>query len=80
MERFKKDLIERASILHNMVDIHSQQLMYENLAGEYANLELHPEVTPGLLLPTYYSLCSTISRHAVSNRPPIPTVVWLSKD
>ena len=49
-------MIERASILHNMVDIHSQQLMYENLAGEYANLELHPEVTPGLLLLAYYSL------------------------
>jgi hypothetical protein len=48
--------------------------MYENLAGEYSNLELHPEVTPGLLLPTYYSLCSTISRHAVTNRPPIPTI------
>jgi len=74
IEQFKKDLIERASILHYMVDIHSQQLMYENLAGEYANLELHPEVTPGLLLPTYYSLCSTISRHAVTNRPPIPTI------
>jgi len=42
--------------------------MYENLAGEYANLELHPDVTPGLSLPTYYSLCSTISRHAVTNR------------
>ena len=34
IEQFKKDLIERSSILHNMVDIHSQQLMYENLAGE----------------------------------------------
>jgi len=52
IEQFKKDLIARASILHDMVDIHSQQLMYENLAGEYANLELHPEVTPGLILPT----------------------------
>ncbi len=52
IEQFKNDLIERASILHDMVHIHSQQLMYENLAGEYANLELHPEVTPGLILPT----------------------------
>ena len=32
IEQFKKDLIERASILHDMVDIHSQQLMYENFA------------------------------------------------
>jgi hypothetical protein len=32
IEQFKKDLIERASILHNMVNIQSQQLMYENLA------------------------------------------------
>ena len=44
IEQFKKDLIERASILHNMVNIQSQQLMYgeySNLAGEYSNLELH---------------------------------------
>jgi hypothetical protein len=74
IEQFKKNLIERASILHNMVDIHSQQLMYENLACEYANVELHPEVTPGLFLPTYYALSSTISRHAVINRPPILTI------
>ena len=48
--------------------------MYENLAGEYSNLELHPEVTPGLLLPTFYTVSSTISRHALTNRPPIPTI------
>ena len=36
IEQFKKDLIERASILHNMVDIHSQQLMYENLVIKFA--------------------------------------------
>ena len=59
IEQFKKELIERASILHDMVDFHSQQLMYENLAGEYANLELHPEVIPGLILPTFYTVSST---------------------
>ena len=59
IEQFKKELIERASILHDMVDFHSQQLMYENLAGEYANLELHPEVIPGLILPTFYKYIET---------------------
>ena len=36
-------------------------ILYENLAGEYGNIELHPEVPPGLLLPTYYSLSSILS-------------------
>ena len=54
VEQFKRDLIERASLIHNMIDQSSQLSLYENLAGEYGNLELHPEVPPGLLLPTFY--------------------------
>ena len=30
IEQFKKDVIERASILHNMIDIHSQQSLLKN--------------------------------------------------
>jgi hypothetical protein len=32
-----------------MIDQPSQLSLYENLAGEYGNLELHPEVPPGNL-------------------------------
>ena len=62
VEQFKRDLIERASLIHNMIDQPSQLSLYENLSGEYGNLELHPEVPPGLLLPTFYSMSSILSR------------------
>ena len=55
-----------------MIDQPSQLSSYENLAGEYGNIELHPEVPPELLLPTYYSLSSILSRVSVINRPAIP--------
>ena len=55
-----------------MIDQSSQLSLYEKLVGEYENSELHPELPPGWLLTTFYSMSSILSRVSVINRPAIP--------
>ena len=40
VEQFKRDLIERASLIHNMIDQPSKLSLYEKLAGEYGNISI----------------------------------------
>jgi hypothetical protein len=45
-----------------------------HLSGCHKNIELHPEVPPGLVLPTYYNMHAIYSRVARINRPVVPDI------
>jgi len=62
IEQCKKDLIERIGTIANMNEIVSRQQVHETLLRQYENIELHPEVPPGLVLPTFYNMHTIYSR------------------
>ena len=74
IEKCKKDLIERIGTIANMNEIVSRQQVHETLLREYENIELHPEVPPGLVLPTFYNMHTIYSRVARINRLVVPDI------
>ena len=74
VEQCKKDLIDRIGSIGNMNEIVSRQLVHETVLREYGNIELHPEVPPGLVLPTFYNMHTIYSRVARINRPVVPEI------
>ena len=53
---------------------YSRQTVHDTVLTEYGNNELHPEVMPGTVLPTFYNMHTIYSRIARLNRPDVPTV------
>ena len=57
-----------------MNELVSRQQVHETVLREYENIELHPEVPPGLVLPTFYNMHTIYSRVARINRPVVPDI------
>ena len=69
IEKCKKDLIERIGTITNLNELVSRQQVHEAVLREYENIELHPEVPSGLVLPTFYNMHTIYSRVTRINRP-----------
>ena len=56
----KKDLIERIGTITKLNELVSRQQVHETVLREHENIELHPEVPPGLVMSIFRITKETI--------------------
>ena len=60
IEKCKKDLMERIGTITNLNELVSRQQVHETVLREHENIELHPEVPPGLVMSIFCITKETI--------------------